>query len=137
MTLLEQIERDEGGRQRKLYYVDGVPHIGVGHNLRDRAISDAAVSVMFEADVQETVADVRRLLPWAEALGEVRFAALVNMAFQMGVHGVLGFRRALAAMQAGDWRLAQTHLLDSRWAREQTPDRAHRVAEQIATGTWI
>ena len=138
MTLRDQLLRDEGGHRLRGYQdSEGRWTIGVGHCVETRPISRRASEVIFEDDMTDTVAEVRRLLPWAEALGEVRFAAIVNMAYQMGVQGVLGFHRALPAMQAGDWRLAQTHLLDSPWALVQTPNRAHRVAAQIATGTWI
>ena len=65
---------------------------------------------------------------------DVRQDVIVQMAFQMGVSGVLAFRRAAAALQARDWEGAASAILDSAWARRQTPHRARRLAEQLRTG---
>jgi len=56
--------------------------------------------------------------------------ALVNMAYQLGMSGLLGFRKMLAALEAGDRETAAREALASRWAN-QTPERAKRVAGMI------
>lgn len=56
--------------------------------------------------------------------------ALTNMAFQLGVSGVLNFKRMIAALEAGDRETAAVEAMDSRWA-QQTPQRAKRVAALI------
>lgn len=140
MTLREQLIRDEGGFQLRAYPdTKGKMTIGVGHNLVDRAISRRAAEMIYDDDLAETIAGVKRRLPWAEAMGEVRFGALVNMSFTMGIGKVLGFRKALAALQAGQWDEAAAQILDSDWARdpEQDNDRCRRVAEQVRTGVWV
>ena len=52
------------------------------------------------------------------------------MAYQMGVSGLLKFKKALTAAEA--WRLGMLaiELLDSKWAK-QTPKRARKVAALI------
>lgn len=60
--------------------------------------------------------------------------ALAEMAYQMGVRGVCGFRDMLAAVRVGDWPRAHDEALDSRWAR-QTPGRAKRMAALLLNGT--
>lgn len=83
--------------------------------------------------VGELGARLRVVLPWFKTLVEPRQAVLVNMAYQMGLDGLLGFHHALSAMAAGDWARAYDALLDSDWGR-QTPARAHRMAVQMLTG---
>ena len=56
--------------------------------------------------------------------------AVANMAYQMGVIGVLGFGKMLAALRAGDRNKAANEALDSRWA-QQTPNRAKRVTDLL------
>jgi lysozyme len=56
--------------------------------------------------------------------------ALINMSYQMGVAGVLGFKLMLKALARGDRAEAERQALDSDWA-EQTPNRAKRVARAI------
>lgn len=59
--------------------------------------------------------------------------ALVHMAYQMGVEGLLGFRKMLAALEGGNYAVAEKEALDSTWAA-QTPERARRVAAMIGAG---
>lgn len=56
--------------------------------------------------------------------------ALILMAYQMGVNGVMGFRKMLGALRLGDREAAADEALDSKWAR-QTSARAQRVAALI------
>ena len=54
------------------------------------------------------------------------------MGFQLGIGGLLGFRKMWAALERSDYAQAAEEALDSRWA-EQTPNRAQEVAEWIRT----
>jgi lysozyme len=71
--------------------------------------------------------------PWFRDLPTGVQAALVNMAYQLGVAGVLAFRKMWACLARFDYRGAAAEALDSRWA-QQTPARARRVAAAIALG---
>ena len=50
------------------------------------------------------------------------------MTFQMGLGGVLKFKKMLAALQVKDYTTARREALNSAWAR-QTPQRAKRVTD--------
>ena len=54
--------------------------------------------------------------------------ALSLMAFQLGAPRVLGFHKMLHFIRAGNWRMAATEALESKWAR-QTLHRAREVAD--------
>jgi lysozyme len=134
--LERQLARDEG--VRRTVYADsrGVPTIGIGHNLRDRPLSDRAIRTIFEDDVAETEAELVARLPWVADLSEPRRGAFLNLAFNLGVGGLLGFQRTLAAAQAGRWDDAARELLDSTYAR-QVGTRADRLAEQLREDRWV
>lgn len=68
-------------------------------------------------------------------LDEARQGVLLNMAFQLGVPGLLKFHHTLCLTHSGDYTGASVEMLKSRWAR-QTPERARRLAEQMKTGKW-
>lgn len=137
MNIYDQLARDEGGLQNRLYYVNGIPHIGVGHNLRDVPISDAAATVIFKDDVSSVVRELERRLPWVSTLSEPRYWALVNLAFNMGVPGLIKNNpKMLAALQAGECVQAATELLDGPY-KDQVGERAHRVATQIREDRWV
>ena len=72
-------------------------------------------------------------IPWWRQMVDERQDCLVNMSYQMGVQGVLGFHGTLAACQAQQWDDAASHMLASKWA-SQTRKRAKRLALQMQTG---
>lgn len=72
-------------------------------------------------------------LPWVTSLDDVRQSVLAEMAYQMGVGGVLGFRKMLAAAERGDFDTAADEMLDSKW-HQQTPARAELLSQIMRTG---
>ncbi len=109
--------------------------IGVGRNLEDRGITRAEAMYMLQTDITEWKNALVQALPWSTQLSEIRFGVLINMAHNLGVPGLLGFKRALAAMQNQDWETAAAEMEDSTWATQVGP-RAHRLAEQIRKNEW-
>ena len=135
LRLRAMLERDEGRRTKMYLDSEGVPTIGIGHNLRDRAISDHAVDVIFEDDLRETEQELAASLPWVAHLDEVRYCVLVGMAFNLGVAGLLGFKRMLDAIQSSNWDKAADEMRDSKWAG-QVGARATRYERLMLTGSW-
>jgi len=78
-------------------------------------------------------ASLTSALPFYRDLSIPRQDALINMAFQLGVNGLLKFKNMLRCLEAGDYEGAAKEALDSRWAK-QTPQRAARVALQLEQG---
>lgn len=143
--LKKQIEFEEGRRLQKYKCTAGHWTIGVGHNLDARpfynrekipdVIDDALCDAIFDDDLSRTINDLADLWSGFQLLSGARQDAVVNMAFQMGVGGVMKFKRMLDAMAKCDWHKAADEALNSQWAR-QTPARAERVAGQIRTGDY-
>lgn len=139
MNIYDQLLQDEGEVLHAYQDNLGYWTIGIGHLIDKRkggGISKKISRLIFQDDVEEKEAQLRLNLPWYDTLNEARRGVLLNMCFQMGVHGVLSFPHALACAQAGDWEGAAAGLLDSMWAKEQTPERAKRLSEQMRTGEW-
>lgn len=136
MTLREQLIRDEGIRLKAYFDTKGKITVGVGRNLTDKGLSRAEAMLLLENDIDEFRRAVHSALPWTVGLGPPRFEALVNMAFNMGIEGLLGFRRMLEALARSDYENAAKEMLNSDWA-EQVGARAQRVAEQMRRGEWV
>lgn len=132
--LRKQLTRDEGWRNQMYLDSEGIPSIGVGHNLRDVPISNAAVAQIFTDDLTDKLREVEQAFPWSARQSEPRRGVLVNMAF-MGIGKLKGFVKMLAAMQAGDWETAARELLDSKYAT-QVGARAERLADQLRSDRW-
>lgn len=135
MTIFEQLKRDEGVKLKPYVDTVGKTTIGIGRNLTDAGISVAEAEYLLANDVHAATQGLLSACPWTGGLDDARFGALLNVAFNLGVGGLLEFRKALTACQAGDWETAATEFLDSKWA-EQVGARAQRLALQIRSGIW-
>jgi lysozyme len=135
-TLLAELRRDEGVVRHAYQDSRGLWTIGVGRLIDERkggGLSDEEIDHLLANDVSRVKSELDKFLPWWRDLDAVRQRALINMCFNLGIHGLLGFRNTLAAIQAHDWPKVAAGMLDSRWAR-QTGARAHRLAHMMETG---
>lgn len=137
--LSRQLRGDED--VRKCVYPDqfGLWTIAVGRLVDARkkgaGLRDDEITYMLNNDIDDRIDALTRALPWFQNLDDARKGALINMAFQLGTEGLLGFKTALALVREGKYAQAADAMLDSRWA-DQTPARAQRIAEQMRTGVW-
>jgi lysozyme len=134
--LIEDLKRDEGLRLTAYQDTRGVWTIGYGHTpaVEGAVWTVEAAAIQLSADLDRTLAEMDRELSWWRGLDDVRQDALANMAFNLGVHGLLAFGHMLEALQAHDWHTASAQMLLSHWA-EEVEDRAERLAFMIRTGT--
>lgn len=78
-----------------------------------------------------------RFPSWYDKLAPARMQVLICMAYQLGVNGVANFKRMVAAIERSDFTAAALEMLDSKWAREDSPERAKRMASMMERGEWI
>jgi len=112
--------------------------IGVGHLIDRRKggrLSEFIIWQLLDSDYAEVEADLDRVLPWARDLDPVRRHVLIDMGFNLGITGLLGFQNTLAAVKDRRWEDASKGMLASRWA-SQVGRRSVRLAEMMRTGTW-
>lgn len=62
-----------------------------------------------------------------------RKAVLVSMAYQLGINGLVNFKKMWKGLSIENFEMAHREALDSLWAR-QTPGRANRHALTLLTG---
>ena len=138
MDLKQQLIRDEGVVRHAYEDSLGFLTIGVGRLIDSRrggGLAPDEIEYLLTNDVIEKSKQVLAAFPWTTKLSEPRFAVLVNMAFQLGIGGLLKFKRALGSIEDGQYKEASMEMLDSLWA-QQTPERAKRLAQQMETGEW-
>lgn len=127
------LRADEGFRANAYYDSEGFLTIGIGRLIdprRGRGITESEALYLLDNDIDLVCDQLDARLSWWRKLTQPRRRALINMAFQLGISGLLRFRRMLAALRDGDYETAAAEALDSKWAT-QTPDRAKRVAALI------
>ena len=134
MTELErEVASDEGFMPTPYRCTAGKLSIGYGTNIQDGITRDEALLLMRHR-LGKVVAALESRLPFWFKLTDDRRRVLANMGYQLGIGGLMGFRRMLAALERGDYEAAAGEMLDSKWARQDSPRRARRLAERMRRG---
>lgn len=128
------IAHEEGFRSKPYRCTAGKLTIGIGWNL-DVGITEQAALLVFRCQLGEIENALLERFPWFKRLTEARKAALISMAFQMGLAGLYGFKNTLKYIEAGNYEQAARNMLQSKWAR-QTPARAERTAYMVRYGEF-
>ena len=133
-----QLKRDEGEVLHAYQDHLGFWTIGIGILIDKRkggGLRPEESEFIFRNRLKLLDAELSDRLPWITKLDPARKGVLINMAFQMGVAGLLGFKNTLALIQSGKYQEAARAMLQSKWAT-QTPARANRLSRQMETGIW-
>lgn len=132
-AMIRQLRLHEGERLKPYRCTAGKLTIGIGRNLEDRGITAEESAYLLGNDITGFYAALLRELPWVAQLDDVRQRVLLDMAFNMGIAGLLTFKNTLATIKAGDYEKAAGMMLQSRWA-EQVGQRADRLSRMMFTG---
>lgn len=134
--LVADLKLDEGLKLHAYQDILGYWTIGHGRLIDERkggGITKAEAEILLYGDVERVQREVRQFIPWYPDQPETVQRALCNMAYQMGLKGLLGFRKTLELIRQGHYYEAASEAMDSKWAK-QTPNRAERVARLIRLG---
>ena len=74
-------------------------------------------------------------LPVINRLNTVRQDVLINMTYNMGLVGLLKFKKMLLALEKKDYQKASIEMLDSKW-KDDVGNRAQELATQMMTGVY-
>jgi lysozyme len=139
-TVIKQIAFEEGLRLKAYLCPAKKKTIGYGHNLDanprlngvliPESITKYQAETILYCDVRDVYdALSKKWLPF-HGLSQVRQDACINMAYQLGVNGFLGFKEMCRALSDVHYYTAHNEAMHSSWAK-QTPVRAKRVADQF------
>lgn len=152
LNLIEQLKLHEGFRSNYYTCTAGKKTIGYGRNVDDNPftkeelnrlgrcefgnlpMTEDEAEYLLVNDVNNVMTELKRHIDLS-CHSSARQAAIINMAFNLGVPRLLKFKKALAAMNRKQYRLAAIEMLDSRWA-DQVGQRAVDLAGQMQTGEW-
>lgn len=136
--ITKQLRRDEGVVEHAYQDHLGWWTIGVGRLIDKRKggrLTDDEINYLLANDIAEKERELEASVSFYKRLDEARKGVLLNMAFNLGVQGLLGFRNTLKLIETGKYEEASKEMLKSKWAR-QVGDRAVRLSKQMLTGEW-
>ena len=150
--LLDQLKRHEGFRKR--VYLDTCtppkPTIGYGYNLEANPLNLSSIEISQAHTKGINQVEAERLLklmitqcrhqlevtlPFFSKLDTVRQDVLINMCFNIGLAGLLKFKKSLLLIEAGEYSQASVELLNSKWSKD-VGNRALELSTQMKKGEY-
>ena len=128
-SLIDRIKLSEGYKSTVYKCTEGYDTIGYGFAIKDLILSEE-ISTQILIEKLDAIND--RLSTFSFYLNspdEIR-DVLVEMVYQMGLRGVLQFKKMIANLEKKDYKNASVEMLDSLWAK-QTPNRAKELSNII------
>jgi lysozyme len=146
-SLRNLIVRHEGWKRRPYRCPSGHRTIGVGWNLDawplppDIAsyfhvhgeITDGMIDRLLTLSIDTATLGCREIFKGFDSFTERRKMALIDMCFNLGAFGLLGFKRMRRAIEKGDWTAAAKEVEDSLYYK-QVPSRAEEIMEMVRVG---
>ena len=128
----EILKQDEGEVLHA--YEDHLGYLTIGYGRlidkrRGGGITQREAEFLLDNDISRVVDQLAARTDFLSHPEEVQHA-LINMAFQLGVNGLMSFRKMWGHLALREYEAAADEALDSRWAT-QTPKRAQRVTDLI------
>ena len=128
--LLDSIKHHEGFVEHVYDDSLGIPTIGYGFAIKDLVLEEDLCDEILLRKLRILGKSVMGKFPFFDSLPSDCKTVLMEMCYQLGVTGVSKFKKALKAMEDGDWEKAADEMLDSKWAK-QTPNRAKEMSNII------
>jgi len=128
--LLEKIKHHEGFVEHVYDDSLGIPTIGYGFAIKDLVLDEDIAEEILIRKLEKLKRNANSRFQWLEDMPIEVQEVVLNMCYQLGVTGVSKFRKAISALQEGEWDEAANEMLDSLWAR-QTPNRAKELSDIV------
>ncbi len=145
--LRQQLIHHEGLRLKPYRDSRGILTIGVGHNMGaypvekilnrtvgPQGITEAEAMKILDFDIDRVIRDVQNNISAYKRESEPRQHVLLDMAFNLGINGLLRFQYMLAALERRDYKRAADEMINSTWAG-QVKGRAIRLANMMRNNT--
>jgi len=131
-SIIEQLELHEGIRLKPYKDTVGKLTIGIGRNLDDVGLSKAEAYYLAQNDIRRRINRLEKF-EWYRNLDEIRKKVIIDMAFNLGMGGLLSFKNMIKAIKLNDFPTAAAEMLNSKWAN-QVGVRAKRLSKMMKTG---
>lgn len=128
--LLDKIKHHEGFVEHVYDDSLGIPTIGYGFAIKDLILDEDIAEEILIRKLEKLQRNANSRFQWLEDMPQEVQEVVLNMCYQLGITGVSKFRKAISALQEGEWQEAADEMLDSLWAR-QTPNRAEELSNIV------
>lgn len=99
--------------------------------LKQRGINKLESEYLLDNDIKDFTVELNKRIDWFKLLPENIQKVLINMAFNMGVAGLLEFKKTLSFIKNKQYKQASAEMLNSAWSK-QVGNRAIELSNIVA-----
>jgi len=129
--LIDSVKENEGFRSQPYKCSNNVLTIGYGFAVKDLELDEDICDMILERKLDKLIKDVNDKWIWVADLPDKAQHVLYEMVYQMGLKGVSSFKLTLGYLANQEFLLASKEMLDSKWAKSDSPERALRMSAII------
>ena len=132
MALIDDIKKHKGFSSVVYKCTAGYDTIGYGKRIKYLQVTEEQATEWLEEDLENLKYTLSGKYDWfLPAPQEVR-DVVMNMNYQLGVSAFSKFKKTIKYIANKDYQMASVEMLDSKWARDDTPRRAKELSDRIA-----
>ena len=131
MSLIDSIKKHEGFSPVVYKCTAGYDTIGYGKRIKYLKVTEEQSLEWLEEDLEHLHYVLADKYDWFLPAEEEVKDIVVEMAYQLGVSAFSKFKKTIKLIKVKDYKAASIEMLDSKWARNDTPSRAKVLSDRM------
>ena len=132
MALLDDIKKHEGFSSVVYKCTAGYDTIGYGKRIKYLQVTEEQATEWLEEDLENLKYTLSTRYNWFLSAPQEVKDVVMNMNYQLGVSAFNKFKKTIKYIANKDYQMASVEMLDSKWARDDTPRRAKELSDRMA-----
>jgi len=135
-NLIELVKKNEGFESRLYKCSKGKLTIGYGFNLDDCEIPKSVAESWLIILLDNLYLNLSTLIDFFDKLDGIRQNILIDIAYNIGISGLLEFKKMLKYLEKKDYEKCAEEMKNSNWYN-QVPNRADILIKMMITGKYV
>ena len=132
MALIDDIKEHEGFSSVVYKCTAGYDTIGYGKRIKYLQVTEEQATEWLEEDLENLKYTLSTRYNWFLSAPQEVKDVVMNMNYQLGVSAFSKFKKTIKYIANKDYQMASVEMLDSKWARDDTPRRAKELSDRLA-----
>ena len=131
MPLIDDIKKHEGFSPVVYQCTAGYDTIGYGQRVKYLKVTQEQAEEWLLEELQNLKYILADKYDWFLSAPQEVKDIVMNMNYQLGVSAFSKFKKTIKYIKVKDYKSASTEMLDSKWARDDTPGRAKELSDRM------
>ena len=131
MSLIDDFKKHEGFSPVVYQCTAGYDTIGYGQRVKYLKVTQEQAEEWLLEELQNLKYILADKYDWFLSAPQEVKDIVMNMNYQLGVSAFSKFKKTIKYIKVKDYKSASTEMLDSKWARDDTPRRAKELSDRM------